>query len=83
MSSTSEPQWLTDLHAAVAVAIERIMRGDPPPCDHRYCHRQGYAICMGVAGAQIDMLEDNGWSQREASLKVAADIFQPSRRIET
>jgi hypothetical protein len=64
----SETQWLTDLQTATTAAVERIMRGDPPPCDHRYCHRQGY-------GARIDMLEDDGWSQREASLQVTAEIF--------
>lgn len=50
----SEPQWLTDLQAATDEAIARIMRGDPPPCEHRYCHRQGYAICFGVAAEQMD-----------------------------
>jgi hypothetical protein len=76
MSSMSgQPQWVTDLDEATAEAVARILRGDPPPCEHRYCHRQGYAICMGVAGAQIDMLEDAGWSSRDAFLKVAFDIF--------
>lgn len=73
----SEPQWIDDLQAAANEAIARIMRGDPPPCEHRYCARQGYAMCMGVAGTEIDMLEDAGMSQREAFVKVATDIFGP------
>lgn len=73
----SEPQWIADLQAATDEAIARIMRGDPPPCEHRYCHRQGYAMCMGAAGVQIDMLEDAGWSQREAFVKVASDLLGP------
>jgi hypothetical protein len=54
----SEPQWITDLDAATAEVCEAIMRGDPPPCEHRYCHSQGYAICFGVKAAQIDMIEE-------------------------
>lgn len=79
---SEQPQWITDLNEATAdlneataEAVGRILRGDPPPCEHRYCHRQGYAICMGVAGAQMDMLEDAGWSARDASWKVVAGIF--------
>lgn len=72
----SEPQWPTDLQAATAAAIERILQDDPPPCEHRYCHRQGYAMCFGVAGAKIDMLEDAGWSSRDASRHVTAEIFR-------
>lgn len=50
-----QPQWLTDMQAATDEAVTRILRGDPPPCEHQYCHRQGYAICFGVAAAQMDM----------------------------
>lgn len=69
---SGQPKWLTDLADAMPEAAARILRGDPPPCEHRYCHRQGYALCMGVAGAQVDMLEDAGWSEREAVAKVVA-----------
>lgn len=71
----SEPNWLTDLQAATDEAVARILRGDPPPCEHRYCHDQGYAMCMGVAGAQVDMLEDSGLSRREAVGRVVSSIF--------
>jgi hypothetical protein len=71
----SEPQWLTDLQAATYAACERVMRGEPPPCEHRYCRDQGYALCFGVAGARIDMLEDDGWSSRDAFRYVTAEIF--------
>lgn len=63
---SQQPQWITDLDDATAEAVARILRGDPPPpCEHRYCHDQGYAMCMGVAGAQVDMLENSGLSREE------------------
>jgi hypothetical protein len=71
----SEPKWITDLEQATNEAVARIRRGDPPPCEHRYCHDQGYAICMGVAGAQVDMLEDSGLSRGEAVRQVIAGIL--------
>lgn len=54
----NRPRWLTDMDAATDVEVARILRGDPPPCEHRYCHKQGYAMCFGVTGAQMDMLEN-------------------------
>lgn len=54
----SEPEWLTDLEAGEAEHRAAILRGDPPPCDHRSCHRAGMAMCMGVMGARLDMRED-------------------------
>jgi hypothetical protein len=71
----TEPQWLADLQAATNVAVARILNGEPPPCEHRYCHDQGYALCMGVAGAQVDMLEDGGLSRAEAVRRVIAGMF--------
>jgi hypothetical protein len=62
------PQWLTDLQQATDDYVTQILSGNPPtpPCTHRYCRDQGYGLCMGVAGAQIDMMEDNGLSRRES-----------------
>jgi hypothetical protein len=69
------PKWITDMEAATFTAVQRILDGDPPPCNHRYCADQGYALCMGVTGAQIDMLEDSGLSRREALEQVVSSIF--------
>ena len=55
---SEQPQWLTDLEAGTYEAVQRIMRGDPPPCEHRSCRNAGYAMCLGVAGAQLDMVHD-------------------------
>lgn len=71
----SQPKWIDDLIEATKEWVDSILRDVPPPCEHRYCERQSYGLCMGVAGAQMDMLEDNGWPEREAFLKVAAGIF--------
>lgn len=79
----SEPKWLTDLQKATDTYIAEyaacILNGDPPPdppCHHRYCTDLGYGLCMGVAGAQIDMLEESGRSRREAVGKVISDIWR-------
>lgn len=68
MSAT--PQWLRDLQAATAATVQRILNDEPPPCQHRYCRDQGYSLCMGVAAAQIDMMEDNGMTRRDAVASV-------------
>ncbi|QZT61217.1 hypothetical protein [Mycolicibacterium austroafricanum] len=70
----SQPQWITDLQQATDEYATALLGGNPPtpPCRHRYCRDLGYGLCMGVAGAQIDMMEDNGLSRREAFLKVVS-----------
>lgn len=73
----AQPQWVTDLEAASLATIQRILDDVPPPCDHRYCHDQGYSLCFGVAAVEIDMREDNGQSRRSAVASVMASIWGP------
>lgn len=74
---SGQPQWLADLQKATDDYVAHILGGNPPnpPCHHRYCRDQGYGLCMGVAGAQIDMMEDSGWSRREAVGEIVSDIW--------
>ena len=73
----NQPQWITTLQNATDAYVADILGGIPPAeaCGHRYCNDLGYGLCMGVAGAQIDMLEDSGRTRREAVGKVIADIW--------
>lgn len=83
----TEPKRLTDLmDATVAWASEATGRtedeirdeiGRDTDCGHRYCQRQRYGLCMGVAGARMDMLEDNGWPERQALNKVVSQWWVP------
>lgn len=70
----SQPQWLTDLEEASNEAVARILRGDPPPCEHRSCRRAGYSMCLGVMGARLDMREDE---DREFPDRICAWCFFP------
>ncbi len=38
--------------------FETRWRDSDPGCGHRHCQRQGIGLCMGVLGAQADLLED-------------------------
>jgi hypothetical protein len=71
---TAEPKWLTALRAATAAACERILRGDPPPCEHRSCRNAGYAMCLGVAGAQLDMVHAE---DEQNPARICAWCFHP------
>lgn len=53
------PQWLTDLEADTSEAVARILRGDPPPCDHESCAASSMGLCYGVVGAMMDMTKED------------------------
>lgn len=55
----NHPQWLTELRANTDKAVDRILRGDPPPCDHESCANVGMGMCMGVTGAMLDMVKED------------------------
>jgi hypothetical protein len=50
------PEWVAELNTSASAVIARILRGAAPPCEHRSCHRAGFAMCFGVAGARLDMI---------------------------
>ncbi|GAS98905.1 uncharacterized protein RMCC_5870 [Mycolicibacterium canariasense] len=70
-----QPQWIADLEAATTAAINRILNDEPPPCEHRYCKDCRFSMCMGVAGAAVDMFEDSGMSRAEAVQRVIGGLF--------
>ncbi len=43
-----QPDWVSQLEQATADTIGRIIRNEPPPCDHAHCHNQGYSLCFGA-----------------------------------